>query len=215
MAHGVSPGSYAVLIVGEQCIPRPPALTTHFHRVAGVEKRSKFSRCAQPCPPASQKVRRAYIQHRFRERRYGARSAHGRTRQIKLNAFMRPASIHTGAWRYPGAWPDMNFNFAHIKELHPEAGGREVRRLLHGRPHGRAEHADGCAQAEPHLDLVRAVHAAVGAVAGDLAHRPRRHRLDHLRRALSHRAALRLARPHQRRPRRLEHRHHVQSRMPR
>jgi alkanesulfonate monooxygenase len=38
------------------------------------------------------------------------------TRQIKFNAFMRPASIHTGAWRYPGAWPDMNFNFAHIKE---------------------------------------------------------------------------------------------------
>ena len=28
---------------------------------------------------------------------------------------MRPASIHTGAWRYPGAWPDMNFNFAHMK----------------------------------------------------------------------------------------------------
>jgi FMN-dependent oxidoreductase (nitrilotriacetate monooxygenase family) len=37
------------------------------------------------------------------------------TRQIKLNAFMRPASIHTGGWRYPGAWPDMNFNYAHIK----------------------------------------------------------------------------------------------------
>src|SRR5262250_3449974 len=37
------------------------------------------------------------------------------SRQIKLGAFMRPASIHTGAWRYPGAWPDMNFNFAHIK----------------------------------------------------------------------------------------------------
>jgi alkanesulfonate monooxygenase len=36
-------------------------------------------------------------------------------RQIKLNAFMRPASIHTGAWRYPGAWPDMNFNYRHIK----------------------------------------------------------------------------------------------------
>jgi alkanesulfonate monooxygenase len=28
---------------------------------------------------------------------------------------MRPASIHTGAWRYPDAWPDMNFNFAHLK----------------------------------------------------------------------------------------------------
>ena len=28
---------------------------------------------------------------------------------------MRPASIHTGAWRYPGAWPDANFNFAHMQ----------------------------------------------------------------------------------------------------
>ena len=28
---------------------------------------------------------------------------------------MRPASIHTGAWRYPGAWPDMNFNIAHLR----------------------------------------------------------------------------------------------------
>src|SRR6202521_4797623 len=37
------------------------------------------------------------------------------SRQLRLGAFMRPASIHTGAWRYPGAWPDMNFNFAHIK----------------------------------------------------------------------------------------------------
>jgi FMN-dependent oxidoreductase (nitrilotriacetate monooxygenase family) len=38
------------------------------------------------------------------------------SRQLHLGAFMRPASIHTGAWRYPGAWPDMNFNFAHMKE---------------------------------------------------------------------------------------------------
>jgi alkanesulfonate monooxygenase len=39
------------------------------------------------------------------------------SRQIHLNAFMRPASIHTGAWRYPGAYPDANFNFAHIKRF--------------------------------------------------------------------------------------------------
>jgi len=38
------------------------------------------------------------------------------TRQLHLGAFMRPASIHTGAWRYPGAWPDMNFNLAHTKQ---------------------------------------------------------------------------------------------------
>jgi hypothetical protein len=37
------------------------------------------------------------------------------SRQLHLGAFMRQASIHTGAWRYPGAWPDMNFNFAHMK----------------------------------------------------------------------------------------------------
>jgi alkanesulfonate monooxygenase len=35
-------------------------------------------------------------------------------KQLKLCAFMRPASIHTGAWRYPGAYPDANFNFAHM-----------------------------------------------------------------------------------------------------
>ena len=39
------------------------------------------------------------------------------TRQLKLLAFMRPASIHTGAWRYPGAFPDANFNFAHLKRF--------------------------------------------------------------------------------------------------
>ena len=35
-------------------------------------------------------------------------------RQLRLGAFMRPASIHTGAWRYPGAYPDANFNLAHM-----------------------------------------------------------------------------------------------------
>src|SRR6201993_3655938 len=38
-------------------------------------------------------------------------------RQLKLGAFMRPVSIHTGAWRYPGAWPDANFSFPHLKQL--------------------------------------------------------------------------------------------------
>src|SRR5271170_6304761 len=38
-------------------------------------------------------------------------------RLLRLGAFMRPVSIHTGAWRYPGAWPDANFNFAHIRQL--------------------------------------------------------------------------------------------------
>ena len=38
-------------------------------------------------------------------------------RQLHLGAFMRPVSIHTGAWRYPGAHPDANFNFGHLKHF--------------------------------------------------------------------------------------------------
>ncbi|MDB5556880.1 MAG: ntaA, partial [Rhizobium sp.] len=35
-------------------------------------------------------------------------------RQLHLGAFMRPVSLHTGAWRYPGAYTDANFNFWHL-----------------------------------------------------------------------------------------------------
>jgi alkanesulfonate monooxygenase len=36
---------------------------------------------------------------------------------LKLGAFMRPVAIHTGAWRYPGALPDANFNFPALKRF--------------------------------------------------------------------------------------------------
>lgn len=39
------------------------------------------------------------------------------SKQLHLTAFMRPVSLHTGAWRYPGAYPDANFNFAHLKSF--------------------------------------------------------------------------------------------------
>ncbi len=32
------------------------------------------------------------------------------TKRLHLGAFMRPVSIHTAAWRYPGGTPDANFN---------------------------------------------------------------------------------------------------------
>ncbi len=38
---------------------------------------------------------------------------------------MRPARIHTAAWRYPGGLPDANFNFQHLK--------RFAQTLEHGR----------------------------------------------------------------------------------
>ncbi|MEN0075323.1 MAG: LLM class flavin-dependent oxidoreductase [Paracraurococcus sp.] len=46
-------------------------------------------------------------------------------KQLHLGAFMRPISIHTGAWRYPGAWPDANFNL--------NAYVRLIRKLEEGR----------------------------------------------------------------------------------
>jgi FMN-dependent oxidoreductase (nitrilotriacetate monooxygenase family) len=39
------------------------------------------------------------------------------SRQLHLGAFMRPVSIHTAAWRYPGGLPDANFNFKHLKRF--------------------------------------------------------------------------------------------------
>ncbi|TID27533.1 Histidine--tRNA ligase [Venturia nashicola] len=39
------------------------------------------------------------------------------SKQLHLTAFMRPVSLHTGAWRYPGSYPDANFNLAHIKSF--------------------------------------------------------------------------------------------------
>jgi len=39
------------------------------------------------------------------------------SRQMKLGAFMRPTTIHTGAWRYPGGIPDANFNLGHIQRF--------------------------------------------------------------------------------------------------
>src|SRR6202167_4257888 len=38
-------------------------------------------------------------------------------RQLRLGAFMRPVGIHTGWWRYPGSYPDANFNFEHLKRF--------------------------------------------------------------------------------------------------
>ena len=35
-------------------------------------------------------------------------------RKLRLGAFMRPVSIHTAAWRYPGGTPDANFNLRSI-----------------------------------------------------------------------------------------------------
>jgi FMN-dependent oxidoreductase (nitrilotriacetate monooxygenase family) len=45
------------------------------------------------------------------------RAQMGEKRQLRLGAFMRPVGIHTAWWRYPGAYPDANFNFRHLADL--------------------------------------------------------------------------------------------------
>jgi FMN-dependent oxidoreductase (nitrilotriacetate monooxygenase family) len=39
------------------------------------------------------------------------------TRRLHLGAFMRPVSIHTAWWRYPGSAADANFNFEHLRRF--------------------------------------------------------------------------------------------------
>ena len=39
------------------------------------------------------------------------------SRKLKLGAFMRPVSLHHGAWRYPGAFADANFNLQYMKRF--------------------------------------------------------------------------------------------------
>src|SRR4029453_243382 len=45
------------------------------------------------------------------------------SRKLRLGAFMRPVSLHPGAWGYPGAYADANFHFPHLKSFaqKPEA----------------------------------------------------------------------------------------------
>src|SRR5271169_1097978 len=39
------------------------------------------------------------------------------TKQLHLGAVMRPVAIHTAWWRYPGAYPDANFNLKLLVDL--------------------------------------------------------------------------------------------------
>ena len=131
-------------------------------------------------------------------------------RQLHLGAFMRPTSIHTAAWRYPGALPGRQLQLRPLK--------RFIQTLERGRfdaffmadhlavlnmPMNALKRSHTVTSFEP-FTLLSALarcteHIGLIATASTT-----------LRRAVPHRPPLRLARPHQRRPRRMEHRHHVQ-----
>ena len=99
--------------------------------------------------------------------------------QLRLGAFMRPVSIHTAWWRYPGAFPDANFNFQHLK--------RFAMTLERGRfdaffmaDHLAVLNMPMAALKRSDHDLVRSTDAAAGAGGGDGASRADRHRLHDL-----------------------------------
>ena len=134
-------------------------------------------------------------------------------RQLHLGAFMRPASIYTGAWALSRRLTDMTPNFAHIKQS-IQALERAKFDAFFMADHMAVLNMPMDALKRSHTSTsFELVHAVVGALTSD------RRRIGLAATGsttfdapLSHRAALRLARLDLRRPRRLEHRHHVQSR---
>ncbi len=134
------------------------------------------------------------------------------SRQIKLGAFMRPTTIHTGGLALSRRLQRRQFQSRPHHALRPAARRGKVRRLLHGRSPRRAQHACRGAEAQPHRHFVRSADAACRRWRCDQASGPDRDRLDDLRAALHGREPFRLARSYQRRPGRMEHRDDLQSR---
>ena len=129
---------------------------------------------------------------------------------LHLGAFIGPVGIHTGWWRYPGACPDANFNFQHLK--------RFAQTLERGR-FDAFFMADHLAVLNMPIALRRSATVTsfepftlLSALAGATERIGLIATASTTSTSLSHRAPLRLARPYQRWPGGLEHRHDVESR---
>ena len=127
-------------------------------------------------------------------------------RQIKLGMFLRPAAHHIAGWRHKDAWADGGLNFAKYVET-AKAAERGLFDLLFSADALTGERYDRetlsrttyVAWIDPMslLTALAPVTQNIGLVCT----------VDHdLRRALSHRPPLRVARPDQRRTLRLESR---------
>ena len=125
--------------------------------------------------------------------------------QLRLGAFFNPTGHHVASWRHPNAQADAGINFKHYVEIAQTAerakfdmvfladniGVREAKMEALSRS------AQYIANFEP-ITLISALAAVTSRIGLTW------HRLDQLQRAVPHRAQVRLARSHQRRPRRLE-----------
>ena len=126
-------------------------------------------------------------------------------RQLSLNAFMHDTGHHEASWRHPDSSAERIGDVAWFQDIARKAEAAKLDAVFL---------ADGPALVTEHAHRpgqpVRADHPADRDRGGDRAHRADRHRVDDVLRALQPGPALRLARPHLRRPRRLEHRDDVQ-----
>ena len=125
-------------------------------------------------------------------------------RQLHLNLFIHSRGHHEASWRHPASSPLPLTDIRYYQDLaqRAEAALFDSIFLADQLALGERRGAGGA-------HLARADHRAGGAGGGDQPDRADRHRLDHLYRAVQPGAAVRLDRPHQQRPRRLEHRHLV------
>ena len=125
-------------------------------------------------------------------------------RQLHLNLFIHSRGHHEASWRHPASSPLALTDIRYYQDLAQRAEAATVQFHLPGRPaRARQRRLAGGA------DLARAGDRAGGRRGRDPQDRADRHLLDHLHRAVQPGAPVRLARSHQQRPRRLEHRHLV------
>jgi hypothetical protein len=134
------------------------------------------------------------------------------SRQIKLGAFLMQTGHHIAAWRHPQAQADAGSNFRHYVELAKLAEAAKFDAVFLADSVGVRSSELASLSRTARSDHFEPFTLLSALAQSHAAHRADRHRLDHLRRAVPHRAPLRLARPPERGPRGLEHRDHLESR---
>ena len=120
--------------------------------------------------------------------------------KMRLAAYFNPTGHHVASWRHPRAQVDAHINIKHYVEIAQtaERAKLDLIFLADGVATRAGRHRGAMPLGAVHRAF-RADHVAVGARHGDGTHRPDRHHVDELQRALPRGAKIRFARPHQRR----------------
>ena len=129
--------------------------------------------------------------------------------RMRLGAYFNPTGHHVASWRHPRAQTDAHINIKHYVEIAQTAERAKFDMIFladsRRGPAGRHRGADAArCSSSRNFEPITLLSAIAMVTEHD---RPGRDGIDQLQRALSRRAQVRLARPHQRRPRGLERRH--------